>query len=64
MLGLVVMMHTYNSSYLGGRDWEDHDLSPTRIKSYQDPISINKPGKVVHNSNSSNVGSKGQKIMM
>jgi hypothetical protein len=34
--------HTCNSSYLGGRDREDHGSRPTQAKSLQDSISTNK----------------------
>jgi hypothetical protein len=31
--------HSYNPSYSGGRDQEDHHSKPTRANSSQDPIS-------------------------
>jgi hypothetical protein len=40
--------HTYNSSYSGGRDWENCGSRPAQQKVTQIPISTNKPGKVIH----------------
>jgi hypothetical protein len=34
--------HTYNLSYSGGRDQEDHNLKPAQANSSQDPI-LKKP---------------------
>jgi hypothetical protein len=33
ILGLDVMAHTWNPSYLGDRDWEDHSLRLQQVKS-------------------------------
>jgi hypothetical protein len=42
-----MVTHTYNFSYLGGRDWEDPGSRPAwREKGA--PISSNKPGMVAH----------------
>jgi hypothetical protein len=35
----VSVAHTYNPSYSGGRDQEDHGLKPARTNSSRDPIS-------------------------
>jgi hypothetical protein len=32
-IGQVLVAHTCNPSYSGGRDQEDHDLKPTRANS-------------------------------
>jgi hypothetical protein len=29
----IMVAHTYNPRYWGGRDWEDHDLRPAQAKS-------------------------------
>jgi hypothetical protein len=36
---LVLVAHTCNLSYLGGRDQEDSSLKPAQSNSSQDPIS-------------------------
>jgi hypothetical protein len=36
------MAHTYNPSYLGGKEWKDWSLKPAQAKSSQDPISTNR----------------------
>jgi hypothetical protein len=36
-----VAAHTYNPSYLGGRDQEDQGLKPAQAKSSMEPISSN-----------------------
>jgi hypothetical protein len=35
----VPVTHTYNPSYTGGRDQEDHGLKPPWANSLRDPIS-------------------------
>jgi hypothetical protein len=42
------VVHTYNPSYSGDRDQEDHSLRPAQVKSYPDPILAKKLGMVVH----------------
>jgi hypothetical protein len=37
----VPVTHTYNPSYSGGRDQEDHSSKPPQANSLQDPISKN-----------------------
>jgi hypothetical protein len=37
-----VVTHSYNHSYLGIRDQEDHGSKPAQAKSSQNPISTNK----------------------
>jgi hypothetical protein len=37
----VLMAHTCNSSYSGGRDQEDRRSKPAQANSFQDPISKN-----------------------
>jgi hypothetical protein len=51
-------VNAYNPSYLGDKDREDCDSSPTQAKRFplnsifkKDPISINKIGMVVHTCN-------------
>jgi hypothetical protein len=34
-----LVAHTYNSSYLGGRDQEDFSLRPAWANSFRNPIS-------------------------
>jgi hypothetical protein len=46
-------VHTYNPNYSSGRDWKDCGSRPVRAKSYQDPISTNKLGMMVHPCNPS-----------
>jgi hypothetical protein len=36
--GYTLVAHACNSTYLGGRDQEDHSLRPPQAKSSQDPI--------------------------
>jgi hypothetical protein len=38
MLSLVPVAHTYNPSYSGGRDQEDHGSQPAQANSWWDPI--------------------------
>jgi hypothetical protein len=38
----VPVAHTYNPSYSGGRDQEDHSSKPDKANSLQDPISKKK----------------------
>jgi hypothetical protein len=47
-LGPHTLTDTYNTSYLGGRDQKDCSFRSTQAKSYQDAISENKLGIVVH----------------
>jgi hypothetical protein len=35
------MAYTYNPSYSGGKDWEDHSSKPARAKKLGNPISKN-----------------------
>jgi hypothetical protein len=35
----VPVAHTYNSSYLEGRNQEDHGTKPTQANNFQDPTS-------------------------
>jgi hypothetical protein len=37
-----------NLSYSRGRSQKDHSWRPAQVKSYQDSISTNKPGVMVH----------------
>jgi hypothetical protein len=41
-----MMAHTCNPSYLQGRDQKDSGLRPAQGKSWQDPITTNKPSMV------------------
>jgi hypothetical protein len=41
----VLVAHTYNSSYSGGRDQEDHGSKPAQANSSQDPSSKKYPHK-------------------
>jgi hypothetical protein len=34
--------HVYNTTYSGGRDWEDLGSRPAWAKHSQDPVSVNK----------------------
>jgi hypothetical protein len=53
------MAHACNSSYLGGRDWEDHGLKANPGKKVQETlISTNEPGIVVYACNPSYVGGR------
>jgi hypothetical protein len=54
--------HTCISSYLGGRDQEDHDLKPAWAKSSPDSISINKSSVVVCVYNPICLGDIGRRI--
>jgi hypothetical protein len=49
---------------LGGEDQEDCGSRPAWEKSYQDPISTNKPGKVMHAWNPSYMGDVGRRIVV
>jgi hypothetical protein len=40
LAGHLCVSHTFNPSYLGGRDQEDHSLKPTWANSSQNSISI------------------------
>jgi hypothetical protein len=57
LLGMAV--HTYNPSYLGGGDWEDHGLRSVWAKRYQeqDSISTKELGMVVYTCHLSYTGS-------
>jgi hypothetical protein len=35
----MLVAHTYNPSYLEGRDQEDHSLKPAQANNLRDPIS-------------------------
>jgi hypothetical protein len=50
-----MMIHTYNPSYSGVKDMEDHDSRPAWRKKW-DSISINTKGVVIHISNPTYVG--------
>jgi hypothetical protein len=39
---LAPVAHTFNPSYSGGRDQEDHSLKLSRANSLQDPVSKKK----------------------
>jgi hypothetical protein len=54
--------HACNSSYSGGRDWEDGGSRPAWAKSSRDPISINNLGVVVNTCHPSYAGSQGGMI--
>jgi hypothetical protein len=41
-MGPGMMAHAYNPSYLGGGDWEGHNLRAALAKSLRDPISTSK----------------------
>jgi hypothetical protein len=43
-----MMAHTCKPSTLGGEDWKDSGSRPAWAKNYQDPISNNKLGVVMH----------------
>jgi hypothetical protein len=45
MIGQVLVAHTCNPSYSGGRDQEDLGWKPPWANSWQDPISKKKPIK-------------------
>jgi hypothetical protein len=58
-----MVVHTYNPSYLGGRDQEEHGLRTSLGKNMQ-KNHANKPGMVVHICNHSYGKGIGRRIMV
>jgi hypothetical protein len=56
-----VVANTYNPSYFGSRDWEDHDVRLARGNSIMTSISTSKPGMVAHACNPSYTGGIGRR---
>jgi hypothetical protein len=62
---LEAVAHTCNPSYSGGRDWENHGLTPTQANSLRDPTSTNKKlGMVAHACLPNCAGRVNRKIMI
>jgi hypothetical protein len=60
-----VVAHTYNPSYLGGGDWEDQVVRPTKAKKLMRPSNLNQQlGMVSCACNSSCAGSKNRRIVV
>jgi hypothetical protein len=58
------MTHTCNLSYSGGTDLEDCGSRLSWAKSFQDSISSNKPGVIVHTCHPSYLGSIDSRIVV